>query len=271
MKRDLLMAGLCLLCSYCHAWELVSPVGSRSSALGNCSVALQDIWSINNNPAGIASWNDFAIGISYENRFLMKELSSLNANFAIPINNVGTFAADFSRFGFSDYNENKIGIAYARDFSPYLKIGLQIDYLLIKFSGDYAKRQTATFELGVQSNITEKLCVGAYVFNPINIKLNTLNKYKIPVVFRIGLSYKITKDFLAISEFEYNTEKNMDFRIGLEYNVLKGFFIRAGVHTNPATASFGAGYSIKWFTIDFAATMNQITGVSLNSSLIFKL
>jgi len=271
MKRNLLVIGLCLLCSYCNAWELVSPVGSRSSALGNCSVALQDFWSIHNNPAGFAGLDDISFGVSYENRFLMKELSYLNAGFALPINNMGGFSLTFSRFGFSNYNENKIGIGYARAFGPHLKIGLQIDYLLFKFSGDYKNRNTATFELGIQSDITEKLCVGAYIFNPINIKIKTLNKDKIPIVFRLGVSYKITKDFMATTEIEYNSEKNFDYRIGLDYNVLKGFFIRAGVYTNPATACFGAGYSVKWFTVDVSAKMNQITGVSLQGSLIFRL
>lgn len=271
MRRNLLMIGLCLFYTFCHAWELGSPVGSRSSAMGNCSVALQDFWSIHNNPAGFAGLNNITFGISYENHFMMKELSYLNAGFATPINNTGGLSLTFSRFGFTDFNENKIGIGYAHDFGPHLKIGLQIDYLLFKFSNDYKNRQTATFELGIQSNITEKLCVGAYIFNPINVKLKTLNKEKVPIVFRLGLSYKITKDFLATTETEYNSDKALDYRIGLEYNVLKEFFIRTGVYTNPATACFGAGYSMRSFTIDVSAKMNQITGVSLQGSLIFKL
>jgi len=271
MKRNLLAIGLCLLCSHCIAWGLVSPAGSRSSALGNCSVALQDFWSIQNNPAGIAAWNDIAIGISYENRFFMKELSFMNAVFALPINKIGVWSVSFSRFGFTDYCENKFGIGYAREFGPHLKIGLQIDYLYFKFTGNYANRQTVTFELGIQSDVTEKLCLGVYVFNPINMKINSLNKEKIPIIFRLGFSYKITKDFFATTELEYNSEMKYNYRIGLEYNALKGFFVRAGLYTNPATACFGVGYSIKWFTIDISAKMDQHTGVSLQNSMIFKL
>ncbi len=271
MKRNLFAVGLCLLCSHCMAWGLVSPTGSRSSSLGNCSVALHDFWSILNNPAGMADWNGMAIGISYENRFSMKELSFVNAAFATPINNIGALGLTFSRFGFSDFSENKIGISYARSFGPHLKIGLQIDYLYFNFSNAYGKRRTATFELGVQSDITDKLCIGAYIFNPLNVKIKTTIKEKIPIVLRFGLSYKITNDFLGTTELEYNSDKNMDYRIGLEYNVLKGFSLRVGVCTNPATACFGVGYSIKWFIIDVSAKMNQYTGVSFQSSMIFRL
>lgn len=271
MKRNLLLIGICLLCPRCFAWGLVSPIGSRSSSLGNCSAALHDFWSCLNNPAGMADWNDLAIGLSYENRFSMKELSFINSAFALPVNKIGCFGVTFSRFGFTDYSENKIGIAYARCLGPHLKLGLQIDYLYFNFSDKYEKRRAATFELGVQSDITDKLCIGAYIFNPINVYINTTIKEKIPIVFRLGLSYKITDDFLGTTELEYNSDKNMDYRIGLEYNVLKGFSIRAGVYTNPATACFGIGYSIKWFVIDISAKMNQHTGVSFQSSLIFRL
>lgn len=271
MKRNLFLIGFCLFCSHCMAWELVSPTGSRSAAMGNCSVASRDFWSIHNNIAGIAGLNEFSLGISYENRFLMKELSYLNAGLSIPINNKGCFALSISSFGFANYLENNFGIGYARNFGPYLKIGLKIDYLLFKFPKDYNNRQTFTFELGVQTDINEKLIAAVYIFNPINVKTQTLNKDNIPIIFRTGLSYKLTNDFLATTEIEYNSEKSFDYRIGLEYNVLKGFFVRAGVYTNPATACFGAGLLLKKVTIDFAAEMNQVLGISLQGSLVFRL
>lgn len=271
MRRNLLTIGLCLFCTFCHAWELGSPVGGRSSAVGDCSVALRGFWSIHNNPAGLAGLDGITFGLSYENRFLMKELSYMNAGLALPEGKAGCFSLTLSRFGFPDFNENKIGIGYARSFGPHLKIGLQIDYLLFKFSNDYKNRNTFTFELGVQSDMTEKLCVGAYIFNPVNVKINSLNNEKIPIIFRIGLSYEITKDFMATAEAEYNSDKALNYRIGLEYNVLKDFFIRAGVYTNPATACFGAGYSLNFFTIDISAKMNQTTGVSLQGDFIFRL
>ena len=88
---------------------------------------------------------------------------------------------------------------------------------------------------------------------------------------RFGFSYKITKDFLATTEVEYDNQRKLDYRIGLEYNTLSDFYIRIGVRTNPATACFGVGYTLNRIIIDVGATMNQYTGVTIQSSLIFKI
>lgn len=270
MKRSLFLIGLCLFCNQCFSWDLSGIAGGRSNAMGSCSVSFNDFWSINNNPAGMAHQQYFGIGISYENRFFMKELSFYNAALVMPAK-IGTFGLSMSRFGFENFNENKLGLSYARAFGPYLKMGLKLDYLLFKFTDDYEKRRTATFELGIQSDITSDLCVGVYIFNPINVQLKTIHNERVPVIFRFGLSYKVTKDFMMTSEVEYNSESRLDYRFGLEYNTLKEFYIRVGVRTNPATACVGVGYTLSRVIIDISATMNQYIGVSFQSSLIFKI
>ena len=268
MKRSLLLIGVILFSNQCYSWDLSGIAGARSNAAGSCSVALSDFWSIQNNPAGMANLAFFGAGLSYENRFFMKELSFYNAALVMPVK-IGAFGLSFSRFGFENFNENNVGLAYARAFGPNLRIGTKLDYLLFNFSDDYEKRRTATFELGVQSDITDDLCVGVYIFNPINIKLQTIHNERVPIIFRFGFSYHVTKDFYAMSEVEYNSNSNLDYRFGLEYNTLKEFYIRIGVHTNPATASFGVGYTLNRVVIDVSATMNQHTGIAFQSSLIF--
>lgn len=270
MKHNLLLIGIVLLCNQCYSWDLSGIAGSCGNATGYSSVALNDFWSIQNNPAGLANHQFMGVGLSYENRFLMKELSFYNAAFVMPVK-IGTFGLSLSRFGFENYNENKLGLAYARAFGQHLKMGLKLDYLSFNLSNDYAKRRTVTFELGIQSDVTDELCIGVYIFNPINVKLKTIVNQHIPVVFRFGLAYKITKDFLATTEVEYHSERNLDYRFGLEYNTFNDFYIRVGVHTNPATACVGVGYSLNRVIIDVSATMDQYTGVSFQSSLIFKI
>lgn len=270
MRRSLLLIGVILFCNHCFSWDLSGVAGARSNAMGNCSVSFNDFWSILNNPAGMADYRLFGAGLTYENRFFMKELSFYNAAVVTPMK-IGTFGLSYSRFGFENFNENKLGLGYARSFGPYLKMGLKLDYLWFKFSDDYEKRRTATFELGIQSDITNDLRIGVYIFNPINVKLQTIHNERIPIIFRFGLSYNVTKDFLATTEVEYNSDSNLDYRFGLEYNTLKEFYIRVGVHTNPASACFGVGYTLNRVVIDVSATMNQYTGVSFQSSLIFKI
>lgn len=270
MRKRLFIAGLFVfLCSgNIKAWDLIQSVGSRSSALGNCSVALSDFWSCHNNPAGIASLTKISIGLSYENRFLIKELGYKNIGATIPFK-IGVISITASQFGYRHYNENIIALAYARDFGPYLKIGLKLDYVFIKFSGEYDKVRVPTFELGIQSEIVENLHLGAYIFNPIHIKIKKNQNERIPVVMRLGLSYYLKDNFMITSEIEDNFDNNFSFRFGIEYAVLKNIFIRSGFQLNPATFSFGIGYKYRFFDFDMAAQMNQQLGTCLQCSMVF--
>ena len=221
MKRILLTCiFLFVFVPIIFAWDIATPVGSKTNSIGNCSVALSEFWSCHNNPAGFADYNNIAVGLSYENRFLLKELAYKNIGVIIPFN-IGVIGITASQFGYNRYNENLIGLGLSRSFGPNLKIGLKLDYIFLKHSIDYAKIQTVTFELGIQYHINKSLCLGAYIFNPINVKLKTFNKERIPIIMRIGLSYFVKEDFLITAEIEENFENNFSYRFGLEYEIYK--------------------------------------------------
>lgn len=269
MKRIVLTGLLALsILPELYAWDIMQAVGSRAKSLGNCSVSLCDFNSIYNNPAGIASYKNIALGLSYENRFLLKELGLKNAAFSLPLN-LGTVGISVSQFGFRHYNENIIGLGLARHFGDKLRIGLKLDYIFIRFSNNYNNISTATFELGIQYNINESLCLATYIFNPINIRTKTINKEKIPIIMRLGISYFVNDKFMMCSEIEENFDNKFSFRFGIEYEIYKKLYLRSGFQLKPELLSFGFGYKNRWFTADVSAQMNQELGQSISCSLIF--
>lgn len=225
-----------------------------------------------NNPAGMASLEKICLGLYYENRWMLPETAYKCGAFALPTQ-YGCLGLSFNQFGSSKYNENKIGLAYAKDFGRYLQIGLQLDYMLLKIGNDYGAFNAGTFELGIQSQVTDKLTLGTYIFNPINFSFQqTLNHEKLPIVFRFGMAYQFTKDFIGQCEIEKNTEREgVSLRGGLEYEALKRFYIRAGVQTNPGLLTFGLGYSISFAKIDVAAQLHEILGPTVQIGLIFSI
>ena len=271
MKR-LLISGLLALSLFTplYAWDLHQPSGGRTNALGKCSVALNDFWSCHNNPAGFAYHNNVSIGFAYQNKFMLKELGYKNAGIVFPLN-VGIISASASQFGYNSYNENIIGFGLARSFGPNLRIGLKLDYLFFKFSEGYDSKSTATFELGLQYQINESLCLGAYIFNPVNVKLKTLHKDKIPIIMRLGFSYFVSEDFMITSEIEENLKYDFSYRLGLEYEIYKNFFIRSGFQLKPELFTFGIGYDYDRYIIDVCAQMNQTLGASLSCSFVFNI
>ena len=82
--------------SFCQGWL---PMGSRSHALGNASVAIDDIWAYHHNPANLVSVKKLGFGLSYENRFLLKELQSQGLVVALPLK-AGVISFGLQSFGF---------------------------------------------------------------------------------------------------------------------------------------------------------------------------
>ena len=123
----------------------------------------------------------------------------------------------------------------------------------------------------MQYHVNESLCLGAYIFNPINIRTNTINKDKIPIIMRVGFSYLIIDDFMICGEIEENFDDDFSFRFGLEYEIYKDIYVRSGFQFKPELFTFGIGYNYKWFMMDVAAQMNQELGASLSCSITFKI
>ena len=130
MKKLLLFLTIIILTSNLFAHDFINPIGGRAAAMGGSSVASRGLWAMQNNPAGMAYLNKFSLGLYYENRWFLSETAYKSAALAVPIQ-FGCLGLSFNQFGSSKYSENKFGLAYAKDFGPYLQIGLQLDYLSI--------------------------------------------------------------------------------------------------------------------------------------------
>lgn len=268
MKRFIfILAAYLLLINRCNAIDLTRAAGGRSAALGGVSVCEQSLWALQNNPAGLATLQGWHLGLYYENQWMLRETAFKSGGLAKGIPRIGCFGVSVCQYGWSQFSNNKFGIAYARDFGPRLRLGIQADWLLLHLGEGYANCSAPGFELGIQSQITEKLLIGAYVFNPLNNRLKTLNNDALPIVMRLGLAYQFAENFTGQLEIEKNSQ-NTDIRLGggMEYLVFKRFFLRAGAQYNPNIISFGVGYILKNVQFDVAAQMHQMLGASVEVS-----
>jgi len=246
------------------------PVGSKQAGMARSSVAFTDFWNIQNNQAGIALIDKISFGIYYENRFLINQLSMKCGAVVMPTK-IGVLGASFNHFGYSLYNDMKIGLAYARSFGPYFRIGIQLDYLRTTMGDNYGSKSNITFETGIQSDVTETVTIGAYVFNPVAVKLADYENEKVPSIFRFGIGWKVSNNLFITVEAEKNTAVNpIIVRGGIEYSIKEKFFIRGGFSTMQEIFSMGFGMKIKFLRFDISAVMHQSLGFSPQSDLVFQ-
>ncbi len=272
MKTKLQPLFLFLFVLMPFSWSIAGGeiIGSRASSLGNASVTLTDLWSIQNNQAGIASISGFTAGINIENRYLMKELSLKSAALVAPTR-FGNLGLSFNQFGYSLYNENKIGLAYARSFGKSLRIGVQLDYFTTNVADGYKGGNVLTFELGIQTDLTENLSIGAYIFNPVRAKNKTFGGETAPMIMRTGFGYRFTDAFKGLIELEKNFETKASFRMGFEYYIHQKFAIRTGVSSFPVLYSVGACFMAGRFEFNVSGSMHERLGVSTQGGISFHL
>ncbi|MEZ5084412.1 MAG: hypothetical protein R2750_13345 [Bacteroidales bacterium] len=262
------------------ATEFNRPNGGRSAGMAYSSVTLSDFWSIQNNQAGLANLTAFAAGINYENQFLVNEMSLKSGGFVAP-SKFGVFGLNYQYFGYSQFSRSKIGLAYGKSFGEKISAGLQLDYLSTHIAEDYGNKSNVTFELGVRAVLSENLVLAAHTFNPINAKLEDQFGERISAIYKLGLMYTITDDFLIMAE----AEKAMNFkpliRGGIEYIIIEQLSARVGYSTLPSSSgsddfsiaslyTFGFGLKLGSLDIDFAASVHQVLGWSPVVSLVYK-
>jgi len=247
------------------------PPGAKSASLGHASVALSDLWASYNNQAGLAFLEAPEVGAFFENRFLMQELNAQGVAFAMPFKKMGgTLGINLYRFGYSNFNDNKLGLTFAKKFGKVFSAGIQLNLHYFQQGGSYESILTATGELSMLLYLAENWTLGAHVFNPTRTSMASFDREKIPTVFRLGTAYAFSEKVQASLEIEKDLVYEPTFRAGLEYKPSKKVSIRAGLNSNPISPAFGLGLNLGDFVFDAASSWHQVLGFSPQASLSYR-
>lgn len=245
-----------------------SPLGARSSGLGSASVSLSDLWSVQNNQAGLGFLKNTSAGVYYQNQFMLKELGTKAFAFAAPGKH-GTLGVCVSSFGYSLFSQNKYGLGFGKAFGKNISAGVMMDYIETSIA-EYGKKGSLVAEAGIQAKPMKELTIGMHVFNPTRTKLAGYNEERIPTVMRLGADYKFSDKVFVAIETEKDMDKKAMFKAGLEYKPVKELYLRAGISTNPALNCFGLGLELKHFKLDLSSTYHSTFGFSPQVGLIYE-
>ncbi|PJA09905.1 MAG: hypothetical protein COX70_00460 [Flavobacteriales bacterium CG_4_10_14_0_2_um_filter_32_8] len=243
-------------------------IGARSTAMGGFTTTLSDVWSTNNNQAGLGFITDFSGGIYYENRFLLKETSYKAGALVMPVK-IGALGISVTSFGFELYNETKAGLSYGQRFGDKFSVGVQLNYLNTKLAQEYGTKTSITSAIGLIAKLSKELSLGVHLYNPTRSKLAEYDNERIPTIMKLGLEYRFSEKVMMGIE----TEKDMNFdavvKAGLEYHITEALYLRGGISTNPTQYAFGFGMKLKDFKIDISSSFHQTLGITPSISIIY--
>lgn len=271
LKKIYLPIFFILICFVAISGNENYPVGARYSSMGNTGVMTPSLWSTSHNQAGLAFLKISEVGLHYENKFLIPELGLSSLAFALPSKKSGTFGLNYNHFGYSKYNESKIGLSYAKMFGGSFAAGVQIDYFQTHIDEEYGNKGVPVAEIGILSQPVKGLYVGAHVFNISKAKIDDYSNERIPTIFKLGLGYAFSEKTLVCIETEKDLDQKAIFKGGIEYQLLVNLYLRTGIITNPVQNTFGVGYKMKKFKADIAFVTHPVLGLSSQISISYAL
>lgn len=250
-----------------NAIAQISP-GPRSLAMGSAGTALQDVWSLQHNPAGIAHLTRPIFALAYQRHFSIQDLSTQRAVFAIPFNK-NVLGISFQRYGFNEYLEQTSSIAYAKNFSGALALSIMIKHHQLSIA-KYGSDGLISMDAGIQYRINEQLWIASHISNPAKTSLNDLAATNLPVALSFGVSYIFSDKILVLSDIQKVLNSGIDTKIGMEYKLIKWFAMRGGLSANPFRQYAGFGIIYHRFVLDMAISSHLQLGYSPNVAFSYE-
>ena len=266
MKKLLLLVCAIGLIPFSGFTQDVYKMGARSAALANASVALDDCWAYHHNPGMLGFVTQGAFGVSYENRFFLRELQYQGITFVQPLK-VGVLSAGGQYSGFELYRTSRAGMGYSLKLAEFISMGVQVNYLNVRQPAEYGTKHGVSAEFGLAARISKKWLLGASVYNITRARFAAYQDERFATLIRIGARYEISSRLKWLMEFEKDVLFPLKLKGALEYEPLTDFYLRGGVSTAPLEITFGLGYQFKGLRLDLASCFKQILGFSTGVSL----
>ncbi len=251
----------------------ISPVVASSVSTAGASAAVLTEWSAFQNTAALAHVEHIEVAAQYENRFMMKELStrSVQAGFNARYVNVGL---SFSYQGYSLYNEMLTGVGIARNFGDKFSMGVQFDYYTAYFAGHDESRYRGALlaQFGVASAILPKLTVGFHTFNPFQSNIKTeFSQKRIPSVFSVGTNYAFADNLIWLTQIDKEVSSNFRFASGFEYTMIRELTVKLGAYgTDYLIPCLGIGVHLGGFHFHLNGELHPLLGLNTVANLKYR-
>lgn len=269
MKQFTILIIVLSLFQVCYAQ--ISEIIPAASSIANTSVSDSKSWTAFNNPAMIGYVDRAEIGLQYENRFIINELSTKSFQAAIATSYVNT-GISFSYFGYSLYHEMLFGLGFARNFSDKFALGVQFNYLNAFFSATNNYKSAFFPQIGLNVSISPAFHIGFSTFNPFqtNIKTQLITK-RIPSVFSLGTEYFFSPELVWRFQFDKEISSNYRVATGFEYEMLNFLKIKIGAYAhNYLIPCLGFGFKTGSFYIDMNGELHPLLGLNTFASVKYR-
>lgn len=250
-----------------HAQGIFNPVGAKAWMNGGASVSQEDVWSATNNTGALGFAGHAQLGLYSEQRFSQSELTLANLSGVLPTKYVNV-GASITHYGYSAFNQQKLGVSLSRALGRSVALGVQINYVATNIP-DYGNAGSIAAEGGILFKPFKGLNAGLTVFNANQARYTSLLTEKVPTFARLGLGYDISDKIRMQLEGDQMLGQKLSIRGGLTYRIHEVLSLAAGAGTNPVYYTFGTSIHLGRFDIDLASSIHQVLGFTPHIGISF--
>ena len=253
------------------SWGQIYPqIGARANALGGTALSSVDVFSVYNNPGAFGMLDKTAVGVNYENRYLLKELSTQSLAFGYHSKKAGNFGVHMQQYGFSLYREIQGGITYGMKFYKNFSGGISLNFHRIALGENYGNKNTFSAALGLLYDMNDELSFSMRVLNLNRAKLAADQDERLPTTFALGARYNFSDKAFWTLEAEKDLIYPLNVKSGIEIQPHPIFAVRFGVMSYPFQASAGFGLKFSNFYFDMASSWHAQLGLSPSAGLHYE-
>lgn len=255
---------------YVHlcAQALRAPVTSAYELLNAYSDKHSDVFSFTYNTAALSKVKHFGLGAFAENRFMTREINHYSA-VAVVATDKGNFGFQADYFGFTNFNEYQLGVAYGRSLGERFDVGAQFNYYAYRIPA-YPQGSTVTFQVGAIGRLSDVISVGLQVYNPVGGYLSKVDNEKLAANYQFGIGYEPSENVIISATIQKEEGRDLNVTAGVFYQFDKQLFARAGVRTENNVPFAAAGVSFSDIRIDISVSHHSQLGFSPGVMLIYQ-
>ncbi len=262
MKSILFFSLLLLKLIYCNGQQFKTAVGAPYLGLSAYTTHGLTVLGATSNQASLAGLKHAGVGLYAEQRFGLSEVKNFAMSIAVPTRS-GTIGVQLNRYGGTSYNENQVGIAYAKALSSKVSVGGKVNYYNQTISGLYGSASTVNFEAALLIHLTSKLTSGISVYNPVASKYGINKEEKLNSIYKFGLGYDVSDKVAITAEATKEENEKVNIISAVEYQFINQFFAKVGFASAANTLYAAAGVTL-WnkLRIDCSVSHHQQLGFS---------
>ena len=249
----------------------ISSIIPTSKSIAGTSVSDKNDWTAFNNPAMLGYLEKPEIGLQFENRYLISELStrSFQAGYNTNLVNAGV---SFSYSGYSLYHEMLFGLILARNFADKFAMGVQFNYYTAFFAASNSYRGALLPQIGLSVKLTPSFSLGFNTFNPFQTNINTEYVVKrIPSVFSLGTEYFFSPELVWRTQIDKEVSSNYRFATGFEYQMIENLSVKLGAYgSDYLVPCLGFGFNSGSFLFDLNCELHPLLGLNTVAAIKYR-